>query len=302
MANDTQTTQSNQGNDEKKLERAATSLRSAAAGGFVTLVELLLDKHRPKGGASDPEKTRYRDKFLNGKDKDGNTPLYHAAFAGHTLVVEALLNEEGIDVNIKNERDWTPLRAALGTDNAEAAELIADEQTVDGTKRFHKNWNPLCHAASNNHIHVVKLLLEKSGVSTDVPAPSPEPVMTDEERKKAEKEREKEIDQQDGDGMTALYLAASKGHLRVVKALLKKNASVTAESKGYLMPLYGAALGGHARIVRYLLQQPNIERAPKTFEGETPLDAAVKGGHTKVAELLMDAIENAPSTDSTVGE
>lgn len=244
------------------VDRAAQALRNAAAGGYVSLVELLLKKYMAKY----PEK--FIDRILNGADKDDASPLFHAAFVGHANVVEVLLAQEGINVNQKNGKDWTPLRAALGNDNADAAELLAEHTGVKVTKKFHKNWNPLCHAAAAGYIHVVKLILERGD-------------------KDPLNNIKVELDEVDGDGMTALYLAASGGHLRVVKCLLASGAKVNQDSKGYLMPLYGAAAAGHSRIVEILLQHQADPKA-RTLEGDSALDAAVKQGHTAAADLLME--------------
>ncbi|KAK0665942.1 putative ankyrin repeat domain-containing protein [Cercophora samala] len=238
------------------IDRAAASLRAASMGGFATLVELLLKKHKQSFPAE------FEDRILNGQDKDGAGPLFHAAFVGHADVIEVLLAQQGIKVNLKNAKDWTPLRAALGNDNADAAELLVEDANVIATKAFHVNWNPLCHASGAGYIHVVKLLLAKDGVKD-------------------------EIDLQDGDGMTALYLASNNGHTRVVKSLLEAGAKLNQESKGYLMPLYGAASAGHARIVEILLGK-GADASPRTHEGDSALDASVTGGHAAVAELLMD--------------
>lgn len=241
---------------DEAVDRAAASLRAASSGGFAPLVELLLKRHEK----SFPDV--FKDKILNGKDKDGAGPLFSAAFVGHADVIEVLLAQKGIDVNLKNTKDWTPLRAALSNDNELASELLVEEDAVTATKEFHVNWNPLCHAAGVGYVHVVKSLLGKKGVK-------------------------EEINLQDGDGMTALYLASTNGHTRVVKSLLKSGAKHNQESKGYLMPLYGAATSGHARIVEILLDA-GADPSPRTHDGDSAMDAAVKGGHATVAELLMD--------------
>ncbi|KAK0716520.1 ankyrin repeat-containing domain protein [Apiosordaria backusii] len=251
------------------VDRAAASLRAAAAGGFVALVRMLLKKHKAKY----PEE--FVDGILNGQDKDGASPLFHAAFVGHVEVVEVLLAQDGIEVNQKNGKDVTPLRAALGNDNPDAAELLLEHEekdadgkdtgvlAVDGSKEFHQNWNPLCHASAGGYIYVVNLLLKRGNVKGE------------------------DLELKNGDGMTALYLAASGGHTRVVKSLLKAGANVNELSKGNLTPLYGAASGGHARIVEILLDN-GAKQKHRSDEGDTALDAAVKGGHGAVAELLME--------------
>ncbi|KAK4161625.1 putative ankyrin repeat domain-containing protein [Cladorrhinum sp. PSN259] len=270
-------------NTLSEVDRAAASLRAASAGGFAALVGMLIKKHKAKYEAD------FAAKILNGPDKDGSSPLFHACFVGHTAVVEVLLGQPDIDPNQKNLKDVTPLRAALGNDNADAAELLLEYEPpegkpeVDGSHKCHQNWNPLCHAAAGGYVYVVNLLLKRENIT------KPDPDGTS---------KESELDLQDGDGMTALYLAANGGHIRVVKSLLNAGAKIDAKSKGNLTPIYGAASAGHARIVEILLEK-NAVTTLRSDEGDTALDAAVKGGHGAVAELLMEKGDTEPAATNT---
>ncbi|KAK4222934.1 ankyrin repeat-containing domain protein [Podospora fimiseda] len=216
------------------------------------------------------------EKILNSRDNDGATPLFLAASIGATDTVEVLLGQPGINVNKKNDKDVTPLRAALGGDHAEPAELLLEYQKVfKKDDFFHQNWNPLCHAAGLGFVHVNK----KSA-----------------ERKKGERE----LDLGDGEGLTALYLAASGGHVRVVKSLIKAGADINCLSKGNLTPLYGASKQGHARIVEILLGEKGIHLDIRSDEGDNALDIAVTGGFDAVADLLMEYVP--PEDEEKVDE
>ena len=48
--------------------------------------------------------------------QDGDTPLHHAARAGHITCVNHLLSTHGIAVNAKNKRQQTPLMVATKYD------------------------------------------------------------------------------------------------------------------------------------------------------------------------------------------
>ena len=53
---------------------------------------------------------------------------------------------------------------------------------------------------------------------------------------------------------TALHIAASKGHLEIVKVLVEKyECTVDAAAEGQTTPLLLAAASGHEDIVEYLL-------------------------------------------------
>ncbi|KAK3023289.1 hypothetical protein RJ639_043639 [Escallonia herrerae] len=104
-------------------------------------------------------------------------------------------------------------------------------------------------------------------------------------------------------GETALYTAAEKGHLDVVKELLKYSITETISKKNRLGfdPLHIAAREGHHAIVQVLLDHdPGLSKTIGPSNA-TPLITAATRGHTAVIvnELLQlpDSNVNAPNRD-----
>lgn len=88
-------------------------------------------------------------------------------------------------------------------------------------------------------------------------------------------------------GETALMAAAECGHAALAALLMDAGAEAELRSKAGTTALMYAALNGHAGVVRTLLT-----RGAKTDAGEgrlTPLMFAASGGHAEVAELLLAA-------------
>ncbi|KAL2558015.1 Ankyrin repeat-containing protein [Forsythia ovata] len=90
-------------------------------------------------------------------------------------------------------------------------------------------------------------------------------------------------------GETALYTAAERGHIDVVKELLKYSNKETLVKKNQSMydPLHIAAREGHHAIVQVLLDHdPELS---KTFgpSNATPLITAASKGHTDVVNELL---------------
>jgi protein phosphatase 1 regulatory subunit 27 len=56
-------------------------------------------------------------------------------------------------------------------------------------------------------------------------------------------------------GMSALYDAAQEGHLKVVKLLVKRGASIHQADDEGVTPLQMAALKGHQEVVDYLMSK-----------------------------------------------
>ncbi|CAN0909396.1 Ankyrin repeat-containing protein ITN1 [Linum grandiflorum] len=90
-------------------------------------------------------------------------------------------------------------------------------------------------------------------------------------------------------GETALFTAADKGHLEVVKELLKYSSKecTARKNRSGFDPLHIAALQGHHSIVRVLLDHdPTLS---KTYgpSNATPLVSAATRGHTAVVNELL---------------
>ncbi|KAL0541020.1 hypothetical protein IC582_021050 [Cucumis melo] len=91
-------------------------------------------------------------------------------------------------------------------------------------------------------------------------------------------------------GETALFTAAERGHIEVVKELLKysNKETLTTKNRSAFDPLHIAASQGHHAIVQVLLEhEPSLS---KTFgpSNATPLITAAARGHTAVVEELLN--------------
>jgi ankyrin repeat protein len=101
-----------------------------------------------------------------------------------------------------------------------------------------------------------------------------------------QKDVEAFVDHQNGDGLTALLRAASRGHRKVVKLLLDKGADPNLLTTWGTTALIRAAGEGHTEVLKLLLDfgaDPNL----KDSHG-TALAYAAGRGCTEAVELLLD--------------
>jgi cytohesin len=104
-----------------------------------------------------------------------------------------------------------------------------------------------------------------------------------------------------GDGLTALHIAAQTGNLDIARLLIDSRASVAARTRiGGYTPLHLAAGGAHTEVVGALLEAGADPSATTTTSGVTPLHlaAAAVEGEAAVRALLrrgapVNARENA---------
>jgi ankyrin repeat protein len=106
----------------------------------------------------------------------------------------------------------------------------------------------------------------------------------------------------EGDGLTALHIAAKQGNSQIARLLIDARANVEAKTRlGEYTPLHLAAEGAHVSVVRVFLEAGADVRAITTNTGVTPLHLAAKalnGGGT-VRELLQHgAPVNVPETSA----
>ncbi|XP_022939595.1 ankyrin repeat-containing protein ITN1-like [Cucurbita moschata] len=91
-------------------------------------------------------------------------------------------------------------------------------------------------------------------------------------------------------GETALFTAAERGHIEVVKELLKysNEETLTTKNRSAFDPLHIAASQGHHAIVQVLLDhEPSLSKTIGPSNA-TPLITAAARGHTAVVEELLN--------------
>lgn len=100
-------------------------------------------------------------------------------------------------------------------------------------------------------------------------------------------------------GQTPLMLAATGGHIEVVRLLLANRADVNLkEPKFGQTALMFAALGGHVEVVKALVEKGADPNVKETKYGQTALRFAESKGHAKVVEFLRgDSPSDAPKVE-----
>jgi len=227
----------------------------------------------------------------NLKDKYGQTILMVASDEKHLEVVKALL--EKADPNIQNEDGWTALMLASEWGNLEIVrELLKKKYGVKLDITNKKGQTALMLLSADGYYEVVKYFLER-GADPNI---------------------------QDENGMSAIKLAISKKHPKVLIELLNI-VSVTPEVKdkdvetdlmwasrrGYLkdvrdllaiigpgiqkenydIALIFAVRFGHLNIVREILNKYYINLDIKYRDGWTALMLALKYGYLGIAKELL---------------
>ncbi len=103
-------------------------------------------------------------------------------------------------------------------------------------------------------------------------------------------------------GLTALMVAAGRGHAGVVSALLSAGADPAAVARGPgATALHMAAQGGHAGIMRLLLEAGASPNQQAPGNGMTPLMSAVWHRHPPVVSLLLQWPGTNPNLRSAFG-
>ena len=249
-------------------------------------------------------------------DWGGETPLYWAAFKGHTECVKLLI-EAKADVNKANEYGYTPLYWAALLGHTECVKLLIDAG-ADVNKKVN-NWGhtPL-HVAKTEEIkRLLREAAEKKPATEQADENEPQAVPEQETAKSrlqqqnntlekyntalleaAEKGNSElmsqlltagtDVNKADKDGQTPLYWAAYKGHTECVKLLIDAGADINMANKYGWTPLREAAYNGRTECVKQLIAAgADVNKA--NWHGQTPLYLAATGGHKECVEQLIDA-------------
>lgn len=244
---------------------------------------------------------------LEAADSQGRTILMTAVWRNSVSVVRTLLTK--VDLNATDLRGRNVLHH-LCEDRDRSKRMLGSLRDVDKSivdlivgSKVHINVRdafegktPLHRACERNNVYLVNALLKRSQIT---------------------------VDTLDFRGKTALHVAAANAHDEILQALLQKGANAKTESDGGWTPLHNATAGsgkgrvktvktllshsvsptaklrtgksplhlaceaGDAEVVKLLLKQVNVNIMARDNEGNTPLIAAAKMGHTHIVKHLI---------------
>ena len=208
--------------------------------------------------------------YIEGKDDDGNKPLFLALKMGSEVVVKLLL-EKGADTSSRDKNGLTPLCWAIANGAGRSAAMLLLDHGADAdlASGEHKA-TPLSQAAAVGDLDIAELLLER-GANLECVSPG-------------------------WLGWRPLSWAAAEGHVAMMRFLVGKGASLTSrDSQGQTL-LMTAARRGQKDAVAALLDWGSPTE-PVDIHGRMALSLAAGEGHRDVAELLLDggAAIDAPS-------
>ncbi len=180
------------------------------------------------------------------------TPLHFAVRCGQLDCAQYLLSLPAA-VSTIDEADATGQTALYSAARLGRAELLAALVEAGGDATLVNTFGtaPLHIAAKNGHLACVKCLLSVPAVAAS-------------------------IDDVDGDGETALFTAAGKGHLEVLAALVEAGADAALVNDEGVTPLHCAVASRHLACVTYLLSVPAAAATVNTEDvnGNTSVTAA----------------------------
>jgi ankyrin repeat protein len=240
---------------------------------------------------------------VNAKDNEEKTPLHRAAMANNDRI-EALLLDKGAALFAQDNDGSTPLHLAADDGMLAAVEtLLGYILTLDSAKIDVSDYldrTPLGRAAEKGHAHVVESLLEWGAV-VDYPDGMTSPlhraaraghILIVNFLVAEMKQQGLEIDRKDGEGKTALAVAASQGDGAMVRVLMGHGAGLEETDLRRATPLHtAAACAGGYPAVKVLLPEMVARRIwldMPDIDGKTALHWAAGSGNADSVKALLD--------------
>mmetsp|Transcript_31069 Transcript_31069/g.79162 ORF Transcript_31069/g.79162 Transcript_31069/m.79162 type:complete len:319 (-) Transcript_31069:750-1706(-) len=190
---------------------------------------------------------------------NGKTPLVQAIMSGHEEAVHVLI-ACGADAVSPDQQGDTPLILAIAHGHVTMLKALvlagASTETADGNGD-----TPLINAVVQGSAEAVQILVD---LGADVEA-------------------------RDQDGDTPLICAVVNGQAQVVELLLRAGADVhEADCDGGDTPLFRALEDDCVEVLEALIAG-GANLKTRNREGETPLDFAIRHGHSRSVQVLEEA-------------
>lgn len=237
---------------------------------------------------------------LDSMDREGRTILSRAAECGRVVVVEQLLQYEGVNFDVKDRDGRTPLSVAATNGHHSVVELIILARSRIGLHKIDMNSQDegqhrtaLHFAAECGHELVVKTLLTCRDVNTEsVDMGGHTPLAL------AAMKNHRGVVALLTKGRSILQTLAAEGNLDYIHSLLKSGCDVDNRDAQGHTSLHAAALWNKSSIVKELLcWNPAINL--KDVHGLTPLRIAINNRCEDIVTMLLHKSANPEAVMAT---
>jgi len=210
---------------------------------------------------------------VNARSETGSDALREAAEGGFDEIVTLLLNQ-GAELNGQNSDGFTALLLAINHGHDSTCDVLfaagADVQVLT-----EEGLSPIHLAAREGNLGILRKLLQRSKDAVD-----------DEEVTEGQQEAGLPVVFDASNGvLSPLHLAASHGHLEIVRELLKY--ARYKSQRGRATALLLAAAGGYADLVEEFLKS-EITTLVQDPEGNTALHLATQKQHADIVAQLLN--------------
>lgn len=207
---------------------------------------------------------------VGGVDASGMTPVHEAAAGGHAEVLDLLL-QHGAHINDETDKGHTPLHLAALNDRLPIALRLVSAGAV-GTVIDVQGHSAIFYAAMHGNPAMIAAIAENADART--------------------------LQVADGNGDTALHIAAGLGHAAAMRTLLQFGALVDAVNNHGNTAAHLASAGGQVDCVRAAVEyEANFNL--RNHDGLTPLGCARFYGHDSVVSLLSEHFVSAEISIAT---
>ena len=229
---------------------------------------------------------------IHRKTNNGVTCLHIAAAHGHLNLCKTLKNKYEFNLHVTDDYGWKALHRSALSGSYDLVKFFADNGT-DIYLKTREGMNCLHIAAAKAHLNLCKALMKIHNFKGDMAdnygwaALHRSALNGSYDLVKLFAENETDIYLKTREGMNCLHFAASRAHLNLCKALMKKHnfKGDTADNYGWTA-LHRSAQNGNYDVVKFFADN-GTDIFLKMEEGNDCLHIAALNGHLKLCEKLV---------------